>query len=312
MASPDSNIRVAILGASGIGEVHARIMHSLGARIVAILGSTKSSADLTANQLNKKYGFKPASYSNFEALLKNEKPEAISICTPPEHHFAQLKVALERNLPIFCEKPLFWKKNITSNEFKSQLDELKSYSKAKLLVNTSNTTFIDNVKDHIDQTKPCKYFYFQFYTQGSYQKREIATDLLPHGLSLLIKLIGKRGITSFSDEYDNHNYKCQFNYGICRVIFDFQENPKGEKALSFNIDGRNFSRIQEGQGLSYRVFLKDLSNGVKIKVKDPFQIYISKFFDICKNLKTKEKEGFNTAVLNLELMAEILLKNNYA
>ena len=54
MASPDSNIRVAILGASGIGEVHARIMHSLGARIVAILGSTKSSADLTANQLNKK------------------------------------------------------------------------------------------------------------------------------------------------------------------------------------------------------------------------------------------------------------------
>ena len=189
MASPDSNIRVAILGASGIGEIHARIMHSLGAQIVAILGSTKSSAELTANQLNRKYGFKPAFYSDYAALLKNEKPEAISICTPPEHHFSQLESAFEKKLPVFCEKPLFWNKNITTNELEFKLEKLKSYPKTKLLVNTSNSTFLDTVKDQIDQTKPCKYFYFQFYTQGPYKKREIAQDLLPHGLSLLIKLI---------------------------------------------------------------------------------------------------------------------------
>ena len=312
MRSPDSNIRVAILGASGIAEVHARIMHSLGAKIVAILGSTKSSAELTADQLNKKYGLKPATYCDYETLLKNEKPEAISICTPPEHHFPQLKSSFKRNLPVFCEKPLFWGENITIKEIESKLDELKNYTKAKLLVNTSNSTFLDSVIEHIDQTKPCKYFYFQFYTQGPYQKREIATDLLPHGLSVLIKLIGQKEITSFSEEYDNHNYKCQFIYGACKVIFDFQENPKGKKILSFTIDERSFLRIQKGQGSSYSVFLKDLSNEKLVKVEDPFKIYISRFFNTCKNLKTKEKEDFNTAVLNLKLMAEILLKKNHA
>jgi hypothetical protein len=308
MASPDLNLRVAILGASGIGEVHARIMHSLGVQVVGILGSTNSSAELIAEKLNSKYGFSPAPYSDLEALLVNEKPEAISICTPPEHHFLQLKSAFERNLPVFCEKPLLWEENITSAKLESQLDELKNYPEAILLVNTSNSTFLDSIKDEIDQTIPCKSFYFKFHTQGPYQKREIAVDLLPHGLSFLIKLLGSCETSSFSEEYNIHNYKCQFTYGICKVVFDFQENPIGDKALSFAINGRSFSRIQQGQGASYSVFLKDHLDGKKIKVEDPFQIYISKFLDICKNLKTKDKDEFDNATLNLKLMAEIILK----
>lgn len=308
MASPDSNLRIAILGASGIGEVHARIMHSLGVEVVGILGSTKSSAELTAEQLKSKYGFRPAPYSDLEALLDNEKPEAISICTPPEHHFLQIKSGFERNLPVFCEKPLLWKENITSTKLLSQLDELKNYPEATLLVNTSNSTFWDSIKDNINQTTPCKSFYFKFHTQGPYQKREIAVDLLPHGLSFLIKLLGPCEISSFSEEYSINNYKCQFTYGTCNIIFDFQENPSGDKALSFAINGRSFTRIQEGQGASYRVFLKDHLNGEKIKVEDPFQVYISKFLGICKNLKTQNKEEFDNAVLNLKLMAEIILK----
>ncbi len=308
MASSDSNLRIAILGASGIGEVHARIMHSLGVEVAGILGSTNSSAELTAEQLKSKYGFRPAPYSDLEALLVNEKPEAISICTPPEHHFLQLKSAFERNLPVFCEKPLLWKENITSTKLLSQLDELKNYPEASILVNTSNSTFLDSIKDKINQTTPCKSFYFKFHTQGSYQKREIAVDLLPHGLSFLIKLLGPCEISSLNEEYNIHNYKCQFTYGICKVIFDFQENPIGEKVLSFAINGHSFSRIQQGQGPSYSVFLKDHLDGEKIKVEDPFQVYISKFIDNCKNLKTQDKDEFDNAVLNLKLMAEIILK----
>lgn len=311
MASPDSSLRVAILGASGIGEVHARIMHSLGAQVVAILGSTNSSASRTADHLSGKYDFRPNPYSDLETLLINEKPEAISICTPPEHHFLQLKSAFEKNLPVLCEKPLLWKEGITNTELKSQLDEFKNYPGPKLLVNTSNCTFLDRIKDRIDQTALCQNFYFQFHTQGPHQGRKIAIDLLPHGLSFLIKLLGSKKISFFSEEYNNDSYKCQFTYGICKVIFDFQEDPLGKKALSFKINGRSFTRIQQGEGATYNVFLKDHLGGEKIKIKDPFQVYISRFLAICKNFNSKDNIDFDESVLNLKLMAEIILKKNY-
>ena len=46
-------------------------------------------------------------YTNFKKMLKKEKIDILSICTPPETHYSMLKEAVESPLKaIFCEKPL--------------------------------------------------------------------------------------------------------------------------------------------------------------------------------------------------------------
>ena len=49
-------LKIAILGASGIGKFHAREFNNLGWKIVAILGSSKSTSKKTAKNIKKFIG----------------------------------------------------------------------------------------------------------------------------------------------------------------------------------------------------------------------------------------------------------------
>ena len=113
MTSLEMRPRVAILGARGIGQVHARLFQKSGANVCAIMGSTMQRAQQTAELLNRSLGISPKPFDNLEALIKEAQPIALSICTPAECHFEQILTAFNRGLPVFCEKPLFWEKNLS-------------------------------------------------------------------------------------------------------------------------------------------------------------------------------------------------------
>jgi len=94
-------VRVAIMGARGIGRVHARIFHELGAEVCAVLGSSEESAARAAEELRSSFGIVPEPFSDVERLL--ERPlDAVSICTPPRLHFVHLMAAFARRLPACC------------------------------------------------------------------------------------------------------------------------------------------------------------------------------------------------------------------
>ena len=81
----------------------------------------------------------------------------------------------------------------------------------------------------------------------------------------------------------------------------------GDKDFVIGIDGRTFTRIQEGFGATYRVCLEDSQTGKKIYCEDPFEVYIRRFLRYCLNGLQKEKDSFDEAAANIRLMAEILL-----
>jgi len=311
MALFESIPQVAILGARGIGQVHARLFQKSGANICAILGSSMRTAQQTAELLHKSIGISPKPFDKLESLIKETQPDALSICTPAEFHFEQILTAFDQGLAVFCEKPLFWKKNLNPDLLEAQINLLNEHQDRCLFLNTCNAYFMESVLEKTGKPSIIKSFSFKFYTQGPHEGKDIAVDLLPHGFSLLISLLGYKNIFGVLEEVEVDSYQCKFNYGDCKVFFEFKEIIDGQKHLSFSINDREFTRGQEGKGETYRVFLNDQLTGATIETEDPFQVYISRFLSGLNSGNKSELDKFTEGAFNLRMMSQIYFGDLY-
>lgn len=94
-------LRVAVAGTSFGGNVQIPVFQSHDrTRVVAVSSGHAERAESTA----RTYGI-PAHYTNFEEMLDQEKPDIVSIVTPPTFHFPMTMAALSRGIHVLCEKP---------------------------------------------------------------------------------------------------------------------------------------------------------------------------------------------------------------
>lgn len=95
-------LKVAIIGAGWVGLAHASGYQSItGCAIVGCADPVRSLGE----HLAEKYGGNV--YESINELLEKEKPDIISVCTPPSAHLPVIKTALSRGVKyIVCEKPL--------------------------------------------------------------------------------------------------------------------------------------------------------------------------------------------------------------
>lgn len=298
-------MKIAILGARGIGKVHARIFQSLGSKVHAILGTDIKSTIETSNELMRSYGFKPKPFTCIQALL-SEPIDAVSICTPPRLHVEHALAVFEKGIPVFCEKPLFWDDAMTKERMMVLLNQLKSHPNRRFIMNTPNDYFGKIIQDKINNPKEIHSIKFIFYTNGKCKGAEIGVDLFTHGLSLIHKILGLHNLSLFKYRSDEHEYTCSFVYGTCRIEFDFKENPLGHKLLLIDIDGRIFKRIQEGFGTTYHVYLHDSQTNEKIKVTDPFQQSVNSFLNYCKSGSLLGHDNFDDAEFIMKNMIQHL------
>jgi predicted dehydrogenase len=298
-------IKIAILGARGIGKVHARLFHSLGAEVYAILGSSPDTASLTAQDLLASFGFKPKAFNNLQTLL-SEPINAVGICTPPRLHYQQMVAALDKNLPVFCEKPLFWNDHFSVNDVKDKLAELGAHPNRRIFMNAPNALFLDAMHGRFDPST-IDSLKFSFYTNGNYSGVGIGMDLYTHGLSILYKIFGTQNASDFKFETTTGTFSCWFNYGNCAVEFDFRENPKGPKHFSLTLNERVFTRIQEGNASTYKLYFHDSATGEKIAVQDPFIQSIQTFIDYCSKGAPVKRDQFEEAQMIMGIMAEHLI-----
>lgn len=306
MADPETPLRVAILGARGIGKVHARIFNALGCAVYAVLGSRDETARQAAEALREAHGIEARPFADLEALLAT-RPDAISICTPPALHFEQMMAAFTKGIPVLCEKPLLWAEGMTHDRLRNELGRLALNRYRRLHVNTSNASFIDAVADWLPPRDGITTFDFHFHTRGRNKGKAIAMDLLPHALSLLLRLKPRAALEDFTETVEDFAYDCAFRLGDVQVHFDLRSNPVGEKAFGFAVNDQAFSRIQEGQGESYRVYLAHEPSGERIPMRDPFEVYIEEFIRFVRAKGSRKQDRFEEAAANLSLMADILL-----
>ena len=127
----NGNLRVAIIGASGIGKNHAAWFAKSGAEICAFAGSSIQSLEATRGALQSKLSYTPRGYTDISRLLKTEKPDAVCIASPPHLHFQHAKICLENGVDTLCEKPLVYDSKLSGEELISQTRELNELAKAR-------------------------------------------------------------------------------------------------------------------------------------------------------------------------------------
>ena len=117
-------LRVAIVGASGIGKNHAVWFAKNGAEVCAFVGSSPATLPATSEILQSKLGYTPRGYSELGQLLASEKLDVVCISSPPQLHFEQAMLCLEKGIPTLCEKPLVYDAGLSHEKLKTQAREL--------------------------------------------------------------------------------------------------------------------------------------------------------------------------------------------
>lgn len=302
-------MKIAILGASGIGKFHARTFDKLNVEVNSILCSSKVTGKSTSQDLKDSLGLKVNYYDDLDMLLNKSMHDAVTICTPNELHYEQILKVLNKNIPIFCEKPLFWNKKDSYEAFSDKLKVISDHPNRAIFVNTSGAGYVKSIKNLLPLSKEVKSFNLNFTTQGNNKYLGIAEDLMPHGLAMLIELLGFHDITSFKQGYSESTYTCEFRYSDCKVSFNFKEGKLLKKEFIFYVNEDKYVRIQNSSLKNYEVFLDCISQNRKVKIDDPFEVYASRFINFCSNRSNLQKDEFNESRHNLNLMAKILLTN---
>lgn len=92
---------VGLVGTGYIAQYHAKALQYVpGAALVAACDvSARRASDFAA-------AHNIAAYGSVEAMLENEALDVVHVLTPPQHHFAAGRTALDAGVHLFVEKPL--------------------------------------------------------------------------------------------------------------------------------------------------------------------------------------------------------------
>jgi predicted dehydrogenase len=94
-------IRVAVVGAGVWGEQHARVFAARSdTKLCGIGGRTPERTQARAA------AFGVPAYTNLEQMLKEQRPDLVSVCLPNESHFDVTLQLIRHDIPLLVEKPL--------------------------------------------------------------------------------------------------------------------------------------------------------------------------------------------------------------
>src|SRR3990172_3883340 len=94
-------IKVAVIGVGAMGRNHARVYAELDG--VELVGVADSNQEL-ANDVADKYRVK--AYGSYQELLKQERPDAVSVVVPTAMHEEVGTIALQSGAHVLIEKPI--------------------------------------------------------------------------------------------------------------------------------------------------------------------------------------------------------------
>ena len=268
-------IRVAIIGASGIGRFHVREFLRSGADVVAIVGTSDESVKKTAASLFE-YRISPQVYTSIDSLIASKSVDAVSICAPPEFHFDFAKKCLLAELHVLCEKPFVFNSGHDNVMLAAELLTIAKERGLVVSVNTQWPSVLKYCKPFVNMTKVTDFY---MYMQPQSLGKEMLFEQVSHMNSILVHLIpnGEAKGIRFSHT-DGEELGVYFSYAnsetACSVHYRFKHKKERPRDLSFFINGVQFERrVTDG----YQQTL--VTGGSVIKIQDPLSVSVNMFVD---------------------------------
>lgn len=95
-------VRIGLIGAGGIAGAHVDALGKVEqAKIVAVADIERSRAEERARAAKA-----DAVFTDCREMLDKVKLDAIWLCTPPTVRTQPIEIAIEKKIPVFCEKPV--------------------------------------------------------------------------------------------------------------------------------------------------------------------------------------------------------------
>ncbi|MEU4680372.1 Gfo/Idh/MocA family oxidoreductase [Micromonospora sp. NPDC023737] len=101
LESEQQTLRVALVGAGFMGQVHAEAARRAGASVVGVVASRPERAAAAARATGADEG-----YRDLAALLDQAEIDVLHVCTPNTSHAPVVAAALAAGVHVICEKPL--------------------------------------------------------------------------------------------------------------------------------------------------------------------------------------------------------------
>ena len=189
-------IRVGILGAGGIADMHAGVLRSLpGVELVGVADVDVKRAE----RLSARFSAGPA-FSSVDALLGEAQPDAVHVLLPPELHAELALRCLQGGAHVFVEKPL------CTSEAECRELEATARRLGRTVAVNHNVTFEPSYLALIEAIHDCRLgaiehvavtwnvpFGGNTFAAPIYRRHGAGAVILetaPHPLSLIVRLVG--------------------------------------------------------------------------------------------------------------------------
>lgn len=193
----NESLPVAVIGAGRIGRQHAKWYHAAGCRVVGFLGSSEESVGRTQAALQEMLGVAIPGYTDFERLVSETRPVAVSVCSPHALHCQHVLQAVDAGVAVLCEKPLAWDEGKSHAEILLDARRMVAAAEKKQVLLALNAQYVAGLPAYMEWyaqmrgplDRPRRY---EAVMQsrgrgGGAEYEDIWIDLGSHPLSLIVK-----------------------------------------------------------------------------------------------------------------------------
>ena len=202
-------IKVGLVGAGHLGKIHLRLLNQ--SEKYQLVGFNDKDIE-NAKKIEKEFGYK--FYENLDELL--EKIEMLDIVTPTFYHHHYAKIAIERGLNFFIEKPV--------TQTLEQAEELISLCQERDI--KAQVGHVERYNPAFIATKPFIHepMFIEIHRLAEFNPRgtdvSVVLDLMIHDLDILlsvvkspVKEIHASGVCVVSKSPDIANARIEFENG---------------------------------------------------------------------------------------------------
>jgi len=314
------SLRVAVAGASGIGQHHAKWYNECGCEVVAFLGSCDASCRATAEDLHQSIGFSGRGYSDLPKLLEEVEPDVVDVCTPNEFHFEFAMAALEAGCHVLLEKPMVWDEGADADRSLGLAKRLVDEARERALhlgVCTQYAASLPLYERIYTQEKGDQPRAWEFIAEMETLSRgcqrdgaEIWVDMGSHPLSLLLAWMpdGVIDPDSLEAEFAGRQAKSRFDFNAegrrCHCDIAVRDRREGPPTRRFGVNGVLVDC--EGRADSDGVYQSVLRReGTEVMGQDFMSLLIAQFAATVSGVESGPLVSGATGVRNLELQLQI-------
>ncbi len=278
---------IGVVGVGSLGFHHARLLRELpGARLLGFYDLDRERSAAVEKELG------PRAYQDLDALLREAR--AITIAVPTSSHYDVAKIALERGVDIFIEKP------IASSL--AEADELIELAKKG-----NRVIQVGHIERFNGAVRACERYldnplFVESHRLAPFAKRgtdvAVVLDLMIHDIDLILSLVNRPvsdvravGVPVITRNVDIANARLEFDGGAVanitasRVSIERQRKirffqPSGYISLDLGRGtGEFYRRKNSGKPISDLTRLGDFVEHIRLRgdKKEPLRLELESF-----------------------------------